>query len=121
MCQRTLELLAGAFVELAQQWAEREAQPAGRADEAADGRFERLAGRLGHAIVDQIEGVLAAQRRGVWLALISNAAPHPARRFAARHPLPVRTGRGKKGSARIPPQSGRNLRALRVAGQGDYL
>ena len=60
LCQRTLELLAGAFVELAQQWAEREAQPAGRADEAADGRFERLAGRLGHAIVDRIEGVLAA-------------------------------------------------------------
>jgi hypothetical protein len=56
--ERMLERLAGAFVELARLWAERAAQPAKPAAAAADERFARLAGRLGHAIIGQIERVL---------------------------------------------------------------
>jgi hypothetical protein len=61
--ERMLVLLTDAFVELATFRAGREASSPGTGETEVQMRCVRLAGRLGHAIVDQIERVLESPHR----------------------------------------------------------
>ena len=62
--ERMLALLTDAFVELATLRAERETQSPRAAAKESHDRCDRLCGRLGHAIIDQIERVLQEAPRG---------------------------------------------------------